>query len=241
MTVKIGFYFDKASVDRVINGLVTLSEPLKPVFFSEEEQIKSENDRLSNHERFEKFRERNQAGFFLFSDDCSYNFFLYDKGYSVVYIYIDTQESGKLEEIFKSVSRAQPVFGHASHSDEYDHRNRYYITIGKNHIEDWIGRKLDKYISGVYWYTLLSNELLEKHQVDLTNLSSEAISIETLNNGSMHLLKFYEKPESWRENADRLDDLCEKVDGVFSRRSVELAVKGVTSYMEYDDIIAGWR
>ncbi len=133
------------------------------------------------------------------------------------------------------------MFGHAGDTEEYKHRNRHYITIGINQIEAWIGRDLEKYIPGVYWYTLLSDELPSKHGVDLASLSAEAISTETLGDGSLHLLKFYENPEDWKDNAERLDKLCERTDGVFSRKSVEAAVSDVTNYLEYSDIIADWR
>jgi PKD domain len=133
------------------------------------------------------------------------------------------------------------VISHRGARSEYDHRNRYYITLGKNNIEDWIGRKLEKYIPGVYWYTLLSDGLLTQHGVKLADLAAEAMTAETLGDGSLHLLKFFESPEEWKENARRLDDLCERIEGVFSRRLVEAAVAGITNYLEYDETIAHWR
>ena len=84
-------------------------------------------------------------------------------------------------------------------------------------------------------------QLLKQHGVKLADLSVEAVATETLGDGSLHLLKFFEKPEDWRQNAERLDNLCERVNGVFSRRSVEAALVGITSYAEYDEAIAHWR
>ena len=242
MAVKIGVYFDQEDAERVIDSLQSLPSTIRPIFFSEEESLKSRNDQLIDEQRFRKFRDRNPAGFFLFSESCSYNFFINRKGYSVAFLYLeDRRLYTEIPILFGAVAAAAPMFGHAGDSEEYDHRNRYYITIGMNQVEDWIGRDLEKYIPGTYWYTLLSDELLSKHGVDLASLSAEAISTETLGGGSLHLLKFYENPEGWRENAEHLDDLCERTDGVFSRRSVEAAVSGVSNYLEYDDIIADWR
>ena len=242
MAVKIGVYFDREDADRVIDSLQSLPNTLRPIFFSEEESLKSRSDRLANEQRFRIFRDRNPAGFFLFSESCSYNFFINRRGYSVMFVYLeDRRMYTKVPILFRAVAAADPIFGHAGDPEEYDHRNRYYITIGMNQIEDWIGRDLEKYIPGVYWYTLLSNKLLNKHGVDLSRLSSEAISTETIRSGDLHLLKFYENPEEWKENAERLDKLCERTDGVFSRKSVETAVSGVSNYLEYEDIIADWR
>jgi len=163
-------------------------------------------------------------------------------GYAEVTLYLVDCLSSELVGVFlKSLAGNKFVFGFGCYDEEHEHRNRHYITIGKNHIESWIGRDLEKYIPGVYWYTLLSDELLSKHGVDLASLSAEAITTETLGDGSLHLLKFYENPEDWKENAERLDDLCERTDGVFSRRPIEVAVISVSNYLEYDDIIAEWR
>jgi hypothetical protein len=49
------------------------------------------------------------------------------------------------------------------------------------------------------------------------------------------------KPEGWKDNAERLDNLCERIEGVFSRRAVEAAVAGATNFLEYDEAIANWR
>lgn len=242
MAVKIGVYFDREDANRVIDSLLSLPSAFRPIFFSEEESLKSRDDQLADEQRFREFRDRNPAGFFLFSESCLYNFFINRKGYSVALVYLeDRRLYSEIPILFGAVAEASSIFGYACDSEEYDHRNRYYITIGMNQIEDWIGRDLEKYIPGVYWYTLFSDELLSKHGVDLAGLTAEAISTETLGDGSLHLLKFFENPEDWKENAERLDKLCERTDGVFSRKSVETAVSGVSNYLEYDDIIADWR
>jgi hypothetical protein len=162
--------------------------------------------------------------------------------YARVTLYLPERLSDELAlTLFQCLADYKPVFGYACEYDEYKHRNRYYITFGKNHIEDWIGRRLEKYISGVYWYTLLSDGLLAQHAVKLGDLAAEAVTCETLGDESLHLLKFFENSKSWGDNADRLDALCERTEGLFSRRVVESAVVGVTNFLEYDEVIAKWR
>jgi len=261
MPVEVAVYFDKKNVRRVIDSLQALPAHLRPKYFSEEESLKSKKDEVADKKRFEKFVARNPAGFFLFADDCSYNFFIHERGYSRLFCDIQNEDFySDVPLLFETMVSAAPIFGFAgenqeevpsadgsyviTHSEvhsEYKHRNCYYITIGDNNIESWIGTDLDKYIPGVYWYTLLSDELLKKHHIDLASLSAEAISTETLGDGSIYLLKFYESPDEWKQNAERLDTLCERIDGIFSRRSVESAVSGVSNYLEYDDIIADWQ
>ncbi len=237
-------YFEPGvNVSDIVDCLQGLPESIKPVYFSEDEGKVIKTNLLSDKKRFRVFQKDNQLGFFLYAKSQTlFNVSTPGVGYAETTISLKKKESSELVvDFFKCLVPCKPIFGYAGDENEYEHRNRYYITLGKNHIEDWIGRKLDKYISGMYWYTLLSNKLLDKHQIDLSNLSEAAISNEALGDGSLRLLKFYGRPEDWEQNSERLDSLCEKVNGVFSRRSVESAVRGVSDYLKYDEIISCWR
>ena len=237
------YFENNVDVGDLVGCIQGLPEPIRPIYFAEDEGKIVKANVLSNEARFEKFRKKNSTGFFL----CAENNTLIDistrrVGYVEVTLYLADGVSGEFASVFfKVLIDRKPFFGFACDEEEYDRRNRFYITIGKNRVESWIGLDLEKYIPGVYWYTLLSDELLSKHGVNLASLSAEAISKEALGDGSLHLLKFYEKPEDWKENAERLDERCKCTDGVFSRRSVEAAVSGMSNYLEYDDIIADWR
>jgi len=261
MPVEVVVYFDKKDIQQVIDSLQALPTHLQPKYFSEEETLKSKKDEVADKKRFEKFIARNPAGFFLFADGCLYDLSIHERGYSKIFCDVQNEEFySYIPLLFQTLASATLIFGFAGENQErvpnadgsyvitheevrseHDHRNTHFITIGMNHIESGVGHDLDKYIPGVYWYTLLSDELLNKHHVDLASLSAEAISTETLGDGSLHLLKFYESPGEWKQHAERLDNLCERTDGIFSRRSVESAVSGVSSYLEYNDIIADWR
>lgn len=244
MMITATLYFENGTdVGDLVNDLQGLPEPIRPVYFAEDEGKIIKANVLSDEARFQNFRNANPTGFFLYAENKT----LIDVstrrvGYAEVTLWLEEGLPDKLvPAFFSSLAGRNPVFGFACDEGEYDHRNRHYVTIGKNHIESWIGRRLEKYIPGVYWYTLLSDGLLAQHGVRLGDLLDDAVTTETLGDGSLHLLKYFESPEDWKENADRLDDLCERVDGVFSRRSVEAAVAGITNYLEYDEAIAHWR
>jgi hypothetical protein len=242
--IEAKLYFENGvDAGGLVDNLRGLPEAIRPVYFAEDEGKIIKANLLSNEERFRNFRKANPTGFFLYAENKTlFNVSTRRVGHAEVMLYLaEGLPSEFVIAFIRSLVRHQPVFGFGCDEDEYDHRNRYYITIGKNHIESGIGRRLEKYIPGVYWYTLLSDGLLTQHGVKLADLSVEAVVTETLGDGSLHLLKFFERPEDWKENAERLDDLCERVDGVFSRRSVEKAVAGITNFLEYDEAIAKWR
>lgn len=237
------FFENGVDVGGLVDALQGLPEPIKPFYFAENEGKIIKANVLSDEELFRDFCKANSTGFFLYAkNETFFDISTRRVGYAEVTMYLAEELPSELVAVFcRTLAGRKPIFGFGCDEDEYKHRNRYYITIGKNHIEDWIGRKLEKYISGVYWYTLLSDGLLAQHGVKLADLSVEAVIAETLGDETLHLLKFFESPADWKENADRLDDLCERVDGMFSRRSVEAAVAGITNFLEYDEAIANWR
>ena len=244
MMIKATIYFENG-IDPgfLAEALKTLPQPIQPVYFAENEDKIIKANRLEDEARFQNFLKRNAIGFFLYAENKTcIDISTPTVGYATVTLCLSKDLPSELVlALFHCLADCKPVFGYACEYDEYDHRNRHYITLGKNRIESWIGRKLDKYISGVYWYTLLSDRLLARNGVRLDGLSAEAITAETLGDGSLHLLKFFEDPKGWKANASRLDDLCERIEGVFSRRAVEAALVGVTDFLEYDKIIANWR
>jgi hypothetical protein len=237
-------YFENgADPGALTEALKALPDLIRPVYFAEDEGKIVMANGLGDEARFRTFVKRNALGFFLYAENKTcIDISTPTVGYAKVTMDLPEQLSGELAlTLFRCLADHKPVFGYACEYDEYKHRNRHYITLGKNRIEDWIGRKLEKYISGVYWYTLLSERLLERHGVKLADLVGEAEVCETLGDGSLHLVKFFESPEDWNANASRLDDLCERIEGVFSMRVVEAALAGVTNFHEYDEVIANWR
>lgn len=264
--IEAEIFFNKGiDFDALVETLKTLPEPIRPVYFAEDEGKIIKANRLTDEVRYRTFLQDNPAGFFLYSENRTCIDITKTSragvNYSDMAIWFGDSLPSELAATFLSFfAKHKPVFGYAfdspervpdangsyviSHSEvtsEYDHRNCYFITLGNNNIESGIGRKLDKYIPGVYWLTLLSDGLLAKHDVELADLAVEAMTVEAVGDGSLHLLKFFENPEDWKKNLDRLDALCERVDGVFSRRSVEAAVAGAKTYLEYDEAISKWR
>ena len=249
ITVKL--FFETGLDGRsVVKNLLKLPTPIRPVFFTEDEVYFKEDEGkivkanvLSNERRFNDFLQEHQLGFFLYTEDRKTECHLQTgSGYNMVDIDIESRDHGiYITDIIMCLDELNPVFGFSCDLMEYYHRHRYCIKIGPWSIESWIGRDLKKYVSGVFWYTLLSDVLLDMHGVNLADLSAEAISTETIGDGSLHLLRFFDRPEEWQQNKQRLDDLCERVDGVFSRRPADQALNGVTSLNEYDEVHASWR
>lgn len=243
MMLTATLYFENGvNICDLLGRFQNLPDSLKPAHFTENEGRIPKSNVITDEARFEKFIKENQSGFFLYKDrKTCFNISMCRSGYSEIALDLKKDIPNDLiVDFIKNFSSFKPVFGYACEYDEYIHRNRHYITIGKNNIKSWIGRRLEQYVPGVYWYTLLSDGFLNKHGVDLAVLSAEAMATETFFDGSLHLLNFFEEPKSWKENAERLDNLCQLTEGVFSRRSVDAAITDVSDYQEYSDIIDEW-
>lgn len=226
----------------LVKDLQKLPEAIRPVYFAADEGKVSKSNILSDRLRFEKFMKKHPLGFFLYSKSKTLlNLSTGRVGYAEVTLWLEAGPPDTLVSAFmRALVGRKPVFGFACAEDEYKHRNRHYITLGENHIESWIGRRVERYIPGVYWYTLLSDGLLAKHGVALTELAAEVVASEAVGDGSLHLLKFFEQPEQWEAQACRLDALCARVKGVFSRGSVDTAVTSLMTYLEFSDAMAQW-
>lgn len=242
--IELSVYINNQENDAFINNLMQLPPPLVPIHFAQDEKVivNKNEDKVLNVESFEDFKQRNPLGFFLYSSECEYDlkyfsdtdyfnvFMIFSKGCNVVEL---------VPEFFKRISPNRPIFGYAANFEERNHRNRHFIKFGMNNIESWVGRDIDKYIPGFYWYTVLSRQIMEKHGVSLSDilphvLSSQGNDIDTI------VLQSYEDPNSWEAHADKIDALCEELNGVFSIIDVQKAARGCKSYLEYNEAIEPW-
>jgi hypothetical protein len=246
ITVKTQLFFGNGvSTDALVESLRGLPDTIRPAYFTENEGKIPKGNMLTDEARFKEFRKKNGSlGFLLYSANKKTTIDITPRvGYAEVTLWLKTGSPEELVPVFfSSLVVHHPIFGFSCDYDEFVHRNRRYDTIGMFHMETWVGRKPEKHIPGVYWYTLLSDHFLTRHGVRLADLCAEAISAKNLKDGSLHLLKFFESPKDWKAHMERLDDLCERTDGVFSKRVVDAAIqnKGVMTYHEYNDFISQW-
>ena len=180
--IKICIYFEKKNLNKLLNSLQKL-ELHRPVYFNCDEKLKAKDkkNKTNDAEKFILFRSFDPGGFLLHAKECIYNISIRDKGYSTLNIFPSGSLSTNwIETFFETIAVANPMFGYAAAGSEYKHRNRIFVTQGKNHIESWVGRDLNKYIPGLYYYTLLSKRVLDTLGVSYSELVSLALSEKTM-------------------------------------------------------------
>lgn len=237
-------YFENGLESRsVVKSLLKLPVIVRPFYFTENEERIVKTNVLSDERHFDVFLKRNSTlGFFLYTEDRKTEFHIrIGSGYNKVDLFTEIEDYARfIPDIIMCLVNFNPIFGFTCDYTERLHRNRHYKKIDPWSFEHWIGRDLKRYVSGLYWYTLMSDRLLERHGVNLADLITEAISTETLGDGLLHLLKFYDRADEWQQNKHRMDDLCERVHGIFSRRTADDELRYAKNRKEYMDITNRW-
>lgn len=234
--VTVGFYFDKEKLDELLVALLRLPKQLRPEFFSESESLENKDFRADELSARLNFVRAHKNGFFLIAEEWVYQFFLANNRQTRCIIHSDESiDEKEIDALFDSIDCTRPAFGFACDREEYEHRNRLFHTIGENNIETWVGRDIERYVPGLYWYTFLSNELADRHGISLAQLCEEAINSKQLQSGN--LLQFFEDHKRWLQHTERLDRLCESTEGLFSAKTIDAAARRAKNYKEYSIIV----
>jgi len=120
--------------------------------------------------------------------------------------------------------RGDILYGYAAMAEEIEHRHAYavpYVEPNSGAACGWLGRNYDRYVPGLYWLNVFPHEYIARHALDIAGLAART-------GGNVIefvwgvVLQLYESPESWAENADRIDEIIYDTPGFFSKRRVDI-------------------
>ncbi len=152
---------------------------------------------------------------------------------------LDAVPDAAARDFLIHMAAAGPIFGFACAEEELEQRNRITTQLGINTIYSKVGRDPQKYVPGLYWWTLLPASLAEQHGIPLSTLeraSQEHIELE----GRQHLFRFYEKPEDW-QSSPVMAELYRSLPGVFDVMKLRPKLQGATNFLELTAILHAWR
>jgi len=136
--------------------------------------------------------------------------------------------------ILTNLAAADPLFGFACLFEEEKMRNQIAIEVQGSSCTSWVGRDIEKHVPGLYWMTLLPEELANKHGVPLSKVSDIALEHVDLGRGQ-NLFRFYERPEDWK--SDRaVETLLANQPGFFDIEKVRPRFESIRTYAEYFDM-----
>lgn len=222
-------YFNAEDIDEAVASLSDLRSPIKPLYFGEDENKYSENDRLEDVDRFDSFKKDNVYGYILFSKNCSYNVSANRFGHAEVFVDLNITnglEFAHAKEIIDCVRKHGLMFGFAADRNEYFHRNQLSFSRSYGDITTWVGQDLRKYLPGFYWLTAISDDIAVQHKIELDKLQDNIQVFPAEGKTQCKLYRFYENPWQWKKHKKQVDDLCQHMQGVFS-------IREVTDYKKY--------
>ncbi|SHN12340.1 hypothetical protein [Roseibium suaedae] len=192
--IEVGLIF-KSEFKTLVDVVSNLPEVLRPRYFSSGELVESKKNLVSDKDKLRKFLAGERTGFFLIGDQVSYYFnALADDTISLDCFLNATPETAKT--LLEHLLVAKPFFGFACKPEEREQRNRIVMQFGANTIEGWVGRDISKYLPGLYWLTVLSKDLAERHSIDLQDLGRYSRkSVKT--SDEVYVLTFHDDPEEW--------------------------------------------
>ena len=224
----------KTMLDQAIDVLFQLPKGFKPKYYSPDESWFSR--RRINTPKFEVFKSRNELGFFLYGRNST--FFLNMTGNESLEISLFLKGKVEPEEMaayMKSFSSLGMRFGFMCMEEEYEHCNRVKRKFKGCSYEGWIGKDIDKYVSGLYWLTYFSEELVSSLVIDIDQF--EVGNIELSRTDSGYLYQFYDSPKNWKKHRPKLDLMSENVSGIFSKREAVSKLSGIDNIAQYMDVV----
>ncbi len=221
-----------------VSQVLTTMTALRPLYFSHEERIKNDADRVSGDKRLASFIEKSRSGFFLLGDAVTYAVRVAAGRPVVCDCFIDLETAAAVQ-LLTHVSTAAPRFGFACEPSEREHRNRIVTQLGINKVESWVGRDIERYVPAFYWLTLLTDALAERHGVSLSAVRAAALEHVDLGQGRQ-LFRFNERPQDWRTTS-AVSELCGSLSGVFNMDRLRSGLNGARNVLELNSILRNYR
>jgi hypothetical protein len=213
-TVVSRLVFPAAARGDVIDTLLSLPGDLRPTHhrIGERERRQPIGDPVA-------FRDwkLTKGSFFLLAPQATYDLDI-DPPYLPAVCAGYKMQASLAKEYLAHMAGAGPLFGYCCANEEEEHRHWLVMKLPDGGLRAYYGWNIDKYVPGLYWQTLVSDGLLEKHDIPLSILDEIALERTDLGRG-LHLFRFHEKPEDWRANT-AIDKAFDAAPGFFDLQKV---------------------
>jgi hypothetical protein len=210
-------------MEGAVDALLSLPPSLRPIHFGYGER-RNKAQLVDDKARFAAFLSKAKSGFCLFGPK-GVQYDLTPRGLGHCFCVLKTPPELAVT-LTITMARARPLFGYACSEPERLERNFIFAPLPGGSVETFLGRKLDKYVPGLYWLTLLPESLAQEHGIPLDRIAEIALEHRDLG-GGQHYFRFYEHPEDWKENI-AVPELCRSVPGIFKIEPVRHEISKLT-------------
>jgi hypothetical protein len=251
---RISVVVDLAHYRNLIGTVAALPERFRPEYFTVGYRVRNkERSRIDDQERFEAFLApfiEDASGIDLIGSkkhfmfiagasrnsqhwpthmECSVS--LKGKGFS---------EADALELLRLLCTTPGATFGQACQFEEWHFRHRCIKVSSLIFVECTIGTDASFAIPGLYWWTVLSDELVARHHVDLAELEAFAHDYQQWRDGEggrLHAFRLYGAMDDWQSEAPRISSFLEAHPNFFSMTRLWPQIEATTTRDAFDAVI----
>lgn len=201
-----------------------LPEALRPTRYGQGELAKSAHD-LGDHQAFLDHLRIHGGGCWLYGRGVKFNLSPYTNMPSELDVWTSLSNESvwrRFDDLVRSWDGAGALYGFGAVFEELRAHNGYEIKlIPRGRSEGWFGRRADRYVPGIYWLNYLADDYVTAHALDVSALHARLGGhCYRMRNGVV--LFPFERPDQWRENAQRIATVIAETPGMFSKSVIEI-------------------
>lgn len=254
----VGVRVKIASFRDLAYKVFSLPEKLRPTYFTVGERVRDKTtSRISDHARFSAFLNEhvaNVSGFYLIGSRIRFGFFIGETrnahhesthvGCSVILRGRDWTDA----DLITLLRELSSIFGvdraYACRRDEWERRHLYIKKLPQSSIQTTLGVDMCAALTGLYWWTIFSEELISRHQLNIIELATSAKKHErwlTTVGVPLHAFELYDSPDDWEEEDGRISAFLKSHLSFFSMARIQTGIDEVVTKEEFDSIARPFR
>lgn len=236
----------------------SLPEKFRPKYFTVGERVRDKSaSSISDHERFAAFLNEhigNVSGFDLIGSRIRFGFFVGETrnahhesthvGCSVILRGRDWT-STDLEALLRELCSIPGVErAYACRRDEWERRHLYIKKLPQFSIQTTLGVDMSAALTGLYWWTIFSENLISRHQLNVNELAIFAKRHErwlTAEGVPLHAFELYDSPDDWEREDGRISAFLSAHPSFFSLARIQTRIGEAVTKEEFDSIARPFR
>jgi hypothetical protein len=241
-----------ASFRQLAHRVSSLPAPFRPTYFTVGERVRNKSaSRVDDTERFSAFVEdhvSNVSGFDLIGERIRFGFFAGTRNarHEPTHIGCSVLLRGKqwtsvdLTQLLKQLCLTSGIErADACLRAEWNYRHLCIKKLAQFTIERTLGVDMSAFLPGLYWWTVLSDELAARHRLDVAELAALGGHSErwfTEDHTGLHAFRLYDSPDDWEREKGRVSGFLEAHPNFFSMTRIAGRIEAAESKEAFDEV-----
>lgn len=127
---------------------------------------------------------------------------------------------------------------------EWERRHLYVKSLPPISIQTTLGVDMSASLPSLYWWTVFSNELAERHNLRIDELVAFAEQNEhwiTADGKALHAFRLYHAPDDWEREEGRISAFLRSHPSFFSMARIQTSIEEAATKEEFDSIARPFR